>query len=120
MAVSDELGMFAHRRPAIIGGDVLEQVASLVAAEEVSEVVVGLPLSMSGGESDQTHEARRFVARLRGRLGVPVLEWDERLSSAQAARDIKGNKRRKSGELDSAAAEIILQAVLDSRRDGPR
>jgi putative Holliday junction resolvase len=118
VAISDELGLFAHPRPALIRGqrDVLDEIARIVAEEDIVEVVVGLPLSMSGGESEQTRRAREFSARLRGRLAVPVTEWDERLSSVEAARSVKGRERRTSGELDSAAAAVILQAVLDSRR----
>ncbi|MCC7365837.1 MAG: Holliday junction resolvase RuvX [Dehalococcoidia bacterium] len=120
VAVSDELGMMAHRRAAITGGDVLEQVARIVEAEDVAEVVVGLPLTLAGGESDQTREARAFASQLRKKLGIRVTEWDERLSSAQAERDVKGRKRRQAGDVDSAAAEIVLQSVLDARRGGQR
>ena len=116
VAVSDELGLFAHARPALAAASALDAVAALVAAEGISEVVVGLPLSMSGAESEQTREARGFAARLRSRLPVPITEWDERLSTVQASREVRGRKRRESGELDSAAAQLVLQAVLDSRR----
>ncbi len=121
IAVSDELGMFAHARPALPGGDtakVAETIASLVAAEQIGEVVVGMPLSLSGSDTAQTIDVRSFVAELRRRLSVPVSTWDERLSSVEAARTVKGAARRKSGELDSAAAAIVLQAVLESRRPG--
>lgn len=118
VAVSDELGMFAHPRTAIAAGPrALDEIASLVTAEEIAEVVVGLPLSLSGSESAQTRTAREFTQRLRQRLAVPVSEWDERLSSKQAERSIHGS-RRKSGELDSAAASLVLQAVLDARSRG--
>lgn len=122
VALSDELGLYAHPRPAIRGGRnaVLDAVAKLVSDEAVDELVVGLPLSLSGEESAQTAIVRELVARLRERLGIPVTEWDERLSSVQAGRTVRGAERRKSGELDSAAAALILQAVLDSRRSGAR
>ncbi|MGE5595544.1 MAG: Holliday junction resolvase RuvX [Hyphomicrobiales bacterium] len=118
MAISDDLGMYAHPRPALIarGGDIVERVAQIVADEGISEVVVGLPLSMSGEESGQTRSARQFAARLRARLGIAVTEWDERLSSVEAGRSVRGRQRRASGDLDSAAAAVVLQAVLDARR----
>ena len=116
VALSDELGLFAHLRPAIAAASALDAVAELVEREGVSEVVVGLPLSLGGGESDQTRAARAFAARLRSRLGVPITEWDERLSTVEAGRTFKGRARRQPGELDSAAARVVLQAVLDSRR----
>ncbi|HEY5475428.1 MAG TPA: Holliday junction resolvase RuvX [Tepidiformaceae bacterium] len=121
IAVSDELGMFAFARPALPGGDtvkVADSIATIVAAEQIDEVVVGMPISLSGADTAQTTSVRAFVAELRRRLTVPVSVWDERLSSVQAGRSVKGADRRKSGELDSAAAAIVLQAVLESRRPG--
>ena len=121
VAVSDELGLFAHPRPALLQrntAELVESVAQMVADEQISEVIVGLPLSLSGRESEQTERAREFANRLRQRLNVPVTEWDERLSSVQAARTVRGRERRAAGDLDSAAAAVILQAVLDSRRGG--
>ena len=118
LALSDELGMFAHPRPAIRGGsaETISAIARLVAAEDVGEVFVGLPLTLAGGDSEQTAAARGFAAALRGALAVPVRECDERYSTVQAGRTVRGAARRKSGELDSAAAALILQSVLDSRR----
>jgi putative Holliday junction resolvase len=94
----------------------VEAIARLAESEGVAEVVVGLPLSLSGADSAQTALVRKIVAELRRRLAIPVTEWDERLSSVEAARIVTGAGRRRSGELDSAAAAVILQAVLDARR----
>lgn len=118
IAVSDELGLYAHPRPAIVAKDqagIESAIARVVEAEGVGEVVVGLPLSLSGQESAQTAKSRVLAKALQGRLAVPVSVWDERLSSAEAARRVPSRKHR-TGELDSEAASIILQAVLDSRR----
>lgn len=143
VAMSDELGLFAHARPAITAGSrgaLLDAVAEIVASEAVSEVVVGLPLSLGGADSAQTGRIRELVAELRDRIGVPISTWDERLSSVAAGqlagRDSGGAvraqprkprpsaaqamTRRRSGELDSAAAAVVLQSVLDSRQPGLR
>lgn len=122
VAVSDELGLFAHPRPALglAGEALLSAIANLAEEEGVAEVIVGLPLTLAGGESEQTGRARAFAERLRGRLAIPVREWDERLSSIQAARHVRGGAARRSGTLDSAAAALVLQAVLDARRAGAR
>ncbi len=119
VALSDELGMFAHPRPAILADSMprmVDEIVRMVGADDIGEVVVGLPLSLSGSDSGQTASARELVRTLRERLAVPVSTWDERLSSVEAARTVRGAAKRKSGELDSQSAAIVLQAVLDSRR----
>ena len=118
VAVSDEIGLYAHPRPAIKGGTraLLEAVPALVTAEAVAEVIVGLPRTLAGHDSAQTEATRAFIERLRERLDVPVTTWDERLSSVEAARYVPSGRRR-DGALDSAAAALLLQAVLDSRAD---
>ena len=81
---------------------------------------MGLPLTLEGGESEQTKLTRKWIKHLREVLDVPVTEWDERLTSIQADKILneagRSRKNRRSGERDSAAAAIILQTVLDSRR----
>ncbi len=119
VAISDELALYAHPRPAILARsrqELLQRVIQLIAAEEVAEVIVGLPLSMSGSSSAQTDHVRSFARDLRGSTPVPVVEVDERLSTREAAAYVHGREARKSGLRDSAAAAIVLQAVLDGRR----
>lgn len=113
----------AHPRPAIIekGRAVaLRRIAELVRSEGVAEVVVGLPLTLEGARGAQAEEVRQFVAELRKLLAVPVTEVDERLSSAQAEWLVPGAGKKRDGTLDSAAAAVILQTVLDRRRGGRR
>ena len=119
VAVSDELGLFAHARPALRGGTraLLDAIPPLVAEEAVDEVVVGLPLTLAGEDSSQTAATRALVEQLRERLDVPVTTWDERLSTVEAARYVPSDRHR-DGSLDSAAAALLLQAVLDSRAGG--
>jgi putative Holliday junction resolvase len=85
----------------------LHALADLVAEREVGRVVVGLPLTLRGGESDQTAAARAFAERLRERIApVPVDLYDERLTTAQA--------RRTGGSApeDARAAAHLLEAWL--------
>lgn len=120
VAVADELGLFAHPRPAIVGLSgqrLVERVVALVAEEGVAGVIVGIPVTMSGGESAQTAEVREFVANLRTALDIPVIEADERLTSVQAGAMLSGRERKRSGQRDSAAAALVLQSVLDTRRE---
>lgn len=119
--MSDELGMYAHPRPAVqerTPAATLKSIARLVAELEIGEIVVGLPLTLSGERGAQAQETRAFVEQLRGAVSVPVREVDERLSSAQAERLVPGAGKRRDGTLDSAAAAVLLQSVLDSRRGG--
>lgn len=121
VALGDELGLFAHPRPALVGlseGELVDAVARLVAAESVAEVIVGLPTTLSGGDSEQTRAVRTFIHALRKALDVPVTETDERLSSVQAGGALGVKDRKRSGTLDSAAAAVVLQSVLDSRAAG--
>jgi putative Holliday junction resolvase len=87
----------------------MDALAALVAEREVERVVVGLPLSLDGEESEQTRETRRFAARLERRLGeeVPVEMYDERFTTRLAAR-IEGA----STPEDSRAAAIMLEGWL--------
>ncbi|HQW50532.1 MAG TPA: Holliday junction resolvase RuvX [Tepidiformaceae bacterium] len=123
MAVSDDLGLMAHPRPAIIEKDrraAVRKVARLVEAEAVSEVIVGMPLTLEGTRGAQAADVRDFARALRDVLSIPVTEADERLSSAQAQAMAPETARKRDGTLDSAAAAVILQTVLDRRRRGHR
>lgn len=119
VALSDELGLFAHPRPALLmpPSRAVAAVATLAADEAVAEIIVGLPVTMAGGDSQQTRDTRQFITALRAAVSVPVREWDERLSSVQATRTATRKLDRATGERDSAAAALILQAVLDARRN---
>ena len=119
VAVSDDLGLYAHPRPAIHTRSVAEAVRAvvrLVQQEVVAEVIVGLPLTLAGARGHQAEATRPLVEALRAALTVPVREIDERLSSAQAAAASPGLGGKRDGSLDSASAAVVLQGVLDRRR----
>jgi putative Holliday junction resolvase len=86
--------------------------------EGLAAVVLGHPRRLSGAPNDQTAIVEKLAESLRGRVSVPVVLQDERLSSREAesllAGRIKDWKRRKA-LLDAAAAAVILQDYLDSR-----
>ena len=127
VAISDPARSFAlPLRSLLVDGRELESIRVLAAAEEVAEVVVGLPLSLRGEDSAQTQRARDFAARVGSSLGLPVHLWDERLSTAEAQRlgedrgTTRGRRRRGRQtppvDVDALAASIILQAYLDRLR----
>ncbi|MFN2483997.1 MAG: Holliday junction resolvase RuvX [Candidatus Limnocylindria bacterium] len=121
LAVADDETALAFARPAVAARGrrrAAEAVGDLLAREGVTRVVVGLPLLETGREGAQAAESRAFGALLAQR-GLEVVYWDERLSSWQARVDLRAAGRRRtraSGEVDSAAARVILQDYLDVQR----
>ena len=94
-----------------------ERLAGIVRAEEASAVICGLPLNMDVSEGDQARTVRKWAMRLahalRALLGqpVPVIFWDERLSTF-AAQELEAAESSSAGE-DALAAAVILQRYLD-------
>jgi putative Holliday junction resolvase len=102
-------------------GDTTVLVANILKEQAAEEVVVGLPLSMSGAVGPQAEKVLALVEDLREIVSIPIHTWDERLSSVQASRAPRQVPKRKSARTaasgrDAAAAAIVLQAYLDSRR----
>lgn len=82
-------------------------------------LVVGLPIHLSGDESEKSREARAFANWLSDVLSLPVALQDERFSTAQAEYFLAGaelSRKQRKGRLDKLAAQVLLQAFLDSRR----
>ena len=92
------------------------KLAALAAERSVKGLVVGLPLNMDGSEGPRAQSARAYARNL-AVLGLPVLLWDERLSTATAERDLVGqdmSRAKRAERIDSAAAAVILQAAIDA------
>ncbi|MGB4441419.1 MAG: Holliday junction resolvase RuvX [Coriobacteriia bacterium] len=95
--------------------------ARIVEDYEAEQLVVGLPLTLSGDEGPQAAEVRGVAGRLADALGLPVAYQDERNSSAEARRAMRAaglSEREQRGSLDKVAAAILLQTWLDARRAG--
>ncbi len=125
VAVSDPTGLLATPLQAIDRTRTPSAVSEIVRlAEEYGacEIVVGLPTTLSGRAGTQVRRANRFVDALADETSVPVILRDERYTSVQAERLLReaGGRQpsRDKGRVDSAAAALILQAHLDSRRSG--
>jgi putative Holliday junction resolvase len=129
LAVSDPEWRFAlplrtlDRR----AGDVTDAIREVVRQDEVTLLVAGLPVSLSGEVGAQAEQTRAFARELAASLGLPVEFWDERLSSFQAQRSAapasRGKKDRRGGGKpsqpqrdDAGAAAVVLQAYLDRQR----
>lgn len=98
---------------------VLSEIAALVQRHEVAEVVVGLPLTLSGEIGPQAHVIQLFVERLKGVLTAPIHMFDERLTTVAAERmmvDLGMKPEQRKARIDEVAASIILQDFLDSKR----
>jgi putative holliday junction resolvase len=111
VAVSDPTGTLATpvgvvERPDTKRG--LERIVALVREHDASVVVVGLPLSLGGGDSAQTGEARAFAGRLREQLDVPVELYDERFTTTLAQR-MPG-----AAAEDARAAAVLLEGWLEA------
>lgn len=123
VARSDRDGLLATPVETLARADALERLVAIVAELEPIEVVVGLPLSLSGGDTPSTGDARSFAGRLAARATVPVRLVDERLSTVSAQRELhrSGRSTRTSrAVIDQVAAVIILQNALDSERAAGR
>jgi putative Holliday junction resolvase len=121
IAVSDALLQTAQGRPTLrrSGWDAdVRQLRRLVEENEIETIVVGKPLHMGGQESRQSQRMKQFATKLSKILSLPVILWDERLTSFEAEQQLeeaglKWRERRK--HVDKVAAMLILQDYLDSR-----
>jgi len=121
IAFSDELEILAT--PFAVwpnqGGPSLDRLARLAVEEGAQGLVVGLPRHKDGAESATAGLARAFGEALRDRTGLPLVFWDEHLTSAEAdrllaQRGVKAKDRK--ARLDAAAAAVILQDLMATRR----
>nr|WP_221420739.1 Holliday junction resolvase RuvX [Conyzicola lurida] len=124
VARSDLHGMLATPVETVARGDGdLARLLAIVAELDVAEIVVGLPLALSGRHTASTGDAVGFAERLAAAASVPVRLVDERLStvSAQAAVRSSGKSTKQSRSvIDQVAAVIILQHALDFERSSAR
>ncbi|OUM90922.1 MAG: Holliday junction DNA helicase RuvA [Bacillus thermozeamaize] len=121
VAVSDSLGLTAQgltvlkRQP---DHQLISDIASILEQYDVDEIVVGYPKNMNGTIGPRGREAEAFAEQLRNRFRLPVVLWDERLTTAAAERslleaDLSRKKRRQV--VDQLAAVLILEGYLQAR-----
>ena len=124
VAISDSMGWTAQGIEVIRRNtweEDLQRLSQLVKEYEVIEIVVGYPENMNNTIGPRAEAAAEFAGLLENELGLPVLLWDERLTTMEAERtllaaDMSRAKRRKV--IDKLAATLILQNYLQAR--GPR
>lgn len=119
VAVGEQLLGIAHPLTTIdaeANDDRFRLIADLIAQWQPVQLVVGLPLSLEGGEHALTLLSKKFARRLNGRFNLPVALVDERLTSVEASQTLKqigigGHKQKPM--LDQVAAQHILQSYFD-------
>jgi putative Holliday junction resolvase len=120
IARSDDHGMLATPVETVRrGAGDLARIAEIAGEIGAVEIVVGLPLALSGRETASTDDAKSFASRLAGLGLAPVRLVDERLSTVSAAgalREAGRNTRNSRSVIDQVAAVIILQHALDFER----
>jgi putative Holliday junction resolvase len=122
MAISDELGLTAQGLKTLIRKSMeedLKEISTVINQFEITKIVVGLPKNMNGTLGSQAEAVLKWVEILKDRIRVPVVTWDERLSTVGASRvlleaDLSRRKRKKV--IDKLAAVLILQGYLDQNR----
>jgi putative Holliday junction resolvase len=122
VALSDPLGVSAqplltlHRRSWAAD---LGALVRLVREHDVGRIVVGLPLGMDGSRGARVLLAEDFMQRAARATGLPVVSWDERLTTVQAERALlegDASRARRRAVIDQVAAVILLQSYLDAHR----
>jgi putative Holliday junction resolvase len=133
VAVSDALGILASPVKTLTRtttAALLEDIAELVREYRAEKVVVGLPKTLRNTHSRQTQKVTSFADNLMKALDVPVVLWDERLTTAEATRILRGPddgrrkgtsaKRRKrvKDNVDQVAATLVLESYMAAQRSG--
>jgi putative Holliday junction resolvase len=121
IAISDPLGITAQGLETLQRQNKKEdyrKLTALIEQYQVSEIVVGYPLRMSGVEGIQAEKMQIFAEELRKRFKIPVHLWDERLTSAEANRVLRESEmsiKRRGEAVDRMAAVLILQSWMEAR-----
>jgi len=122
LAVTDELGFTAQGLPTLRRSNKrndLDHLRRAIRQYGVREIVLGLPLRMSGSEGIQSEKVQAFAEELRRKFKLPVHLFDERLTSVEANRLLRETEmsiRRRAEVVDQLAAVLILQSFLESRK----
>lgn len=113
-AISDPGGRMALALPTLEDATAAD-VAALALEQGAQEVVVGLPLNMDGTTGPSARRALEFIDELRIQVAVPVVPWDERLSTAEGQsrlREAGLDRKERRKRADVAAAIVILESYL--------
>lgn len=115
LAISDETGTVAqslgHVKPSV------SEILRVASERRAEKIVVGVPRRLDNTASEQTRQTLAFIESLRAATSLPVEEWDERLTTAQAERvllEANARRRQRREKRDQLAAQLLLQSYLDA------
>lgn len=120
LAISDQMGITAQGLETLQRTRIREDLAALEALaleRNVTLILMGMPLHMSGHEGRQAGAVREFGDRLERQTGIPVSYWDERLTSVEANRVLRSSGisiEKRARAVDRLSAVILLESYLDS------
>jgi putative Holliday junction resolvase len=117
IAITNSAQTMAFPRPAIDRDDqTLLRLNELVESEGVGTIVIGRPIALSGNETESTKDADALFAQVCEHVSVPVIQWDERLTTRDAQKSLSEaglTAKESRARIDSAAAVVMLQNYLD-------
>ncbi len=111
LAISDESQTLARELDILPPKEFFSKIRQIIEENQITQIVIGLPLNMSGEETKKTLEVKTFKEKLEKLTDVKINTIDERLSSVMA-QNLPGGKKN----VDSLAAQIILQNYLDKQK----
>ncbi|WP_417797976.1 Holliday junction resolvase RuvX [Terasakiella pusilla] len=121
LAISDVIRMVASPVETLAKGKFSKDVVkikALIEKEEVGGIVLGLPVEMDGTQGKRAQATKAFASNLLREIDLPILLWDERLSTVAVERMLIGEadmtRKRRAEVVDRAAAAFILQGVLEA------
>jgi putative Holliday junction resolvase len=100
-----------------------EKIRELIITNQVGALVLGLPLNLDGSEGPRAQSTRAFARNLAAQVDVPIVFWDERLSTAAVERHLieaDASRKRRTEVIDRMAAAYILQGALDRLKRLPQ
>ncbi len=123
VAVSDPLRIIAQSVGAFINNaGIIDTIVEIACRYDVGLVVIGMPFTLKGEKGMKAEEVDKFISRLKEKLSVDVVPWDERFTSRVARQTLvqmgttKKQRRTDKGKVDAMASALILQSFLDQTK----
>ena len=119
LALSDPTGILASPLPFLENQapqQVTNALSELIQTHQIAGLVIGLPRNMDGTYGPSAQKVRDFIAQIQKSISLPVTQIDERLTTAQASKQLSGiglNQKDLRKKIDSSSACLILQQYLD-------